>query len=396
METFQGYVRPDGQVGIRNDVLVIPGGFLATQICSMVAGTRTFLSGDQPSGHTGRDRATIARILIGLGMNPNIAGVLVLGARRTGGYPELEPGRLVDEIARSGKRVELVEIAAEGGTFRALESGAQLAREMVYDATRLRREPCPLSALSLGVKCGGSDTLSGLVGNPAIGHVFDRVVAAGGTAMFGETTEIIGAEHLLIKRAVNAEVAQAILRAAAEVEQRAIASGEDIRTINPVPANIAGGISTLEEKSLGAIHKSGTAPIQGVLAYGERPRGKGLYFCDNWQSANSIFAGYAASGAQLCLYQLGGGGMEGADLLHTSTSAVTPLLWATANPHTLAMAPTAIDFFSGTVLEGDESIEEAGERLLRMILEVASGGYTRVETLRHVDPTQVYLLDTPF
>jgi altronate dehydratase large subunit len=394
--SFLGYVRPDGTAGIRNDVLVIPGGLVATKICDFVRGTRTILTADGGSGRTSQDRETIARTLIGLGRNPNVASVLVHSASAGAGYPELKSERIADEIAQSGKRVELIDVDQEGGTFRALGKGVQLAREMVYQASQLRRQPFDLGHLAIGVKCGASDTTSGIAGNPVIGHLFDRLVGAGGSAFFGENTEIIGAEHVLAKRGANPEVSRRILEVAAQTEARALVAGEDLRTINPVPANIAGGISSLEEKSLGAIHKSGSAPIQRVLQYAERPPIKGLYFVDNWMSSSSIFAGYAASGAQLCIFQLGGGGWPGNDLLRTSTAVVAPLMWTTANPKTLAMAASSIDFYSGTVIEGTETIEEAGERLLKTVLDIASGTWTRVETIRHTDPTQIYLLDPPF
>jgi len=393
---FMGYARPDGSAGIRNYVLVIPWGLLAAKICDFVAGTRTILTADSGSGRTSRDRETIARTLIGMGRNPNVASVIVHTQGVGAGYPELKPARLAEEIARSGKRVEILDVAREGSTLRALEKGVQLAREMVLDASRLRRQTFDLSHLSIGVKCGHSDTTSGIAGNPVIGNLFDRIIAAGGTAFFGETTEIIGAEHVLARRAINDEVSRKILEAADEIETIAKATGEDIRTVNPVPSNIAGGISSLEEKSLGAIHKSGSAPIRGVLKYGERPEGKGLYFVDNWMSMGSIFAGYAASGAQLVIFQLGGGGLVGNDLLYTSTAVVAPLLWTTANPKTLAMAPTSIDFYSGTVIEGEDTIATAGEKLLQVVLDIASGTVTRVETLRHTDPTQIYLRDLSF
>jgi altronate dehydratase large subunit len=267
---------------------------------------------------------------------------------------------------------------------------------MVYEASRLRRQPCDLGQLALGVKCGASDTTSGIAGNPVIGNLFDRIVNAGGTAFFGENTEIVGAEHVLARRGASAEVSRRILEVAAETEARARAAGQDLRTINPVPANIAGGISTLEEKSLGAIHKAGSSRVQGVLRYAERPAGQGLYFVDNWMSVSSIFAGYAAAGAQLCIFQLGGGGWPGNDLLRTSTAVVAPLVWTTANPRTLAMASSSIDFYSGTVLEGQDTIESAGERLLEVVLDIASGTMTRVETIRHTDPTQIYLKEPPF
>ena len=147
---------------------------------------------------------------------------------------------------------------------------------------------------------------------------------------------------------------------------------------------------------MGAIHKSGSAPIQGVLEYAERPPGKGLYFVDNWMSLGSIFAGYAASGAQLTMFQLGGGGWTGNDLLHNSTAVVAPLMWTTANPKTLEMARSSVDFYSGTVIEGKETIEEAGERLFKMVLDIASGTFTKVETMKYADPTQIYLRDPAF
>ncbi len=393
---FLGYERPDGSVGIRNYVLVIPGGLLSAKICDFVEGTETFITADSGVGRTGRDRETIARTLIGLGKNPNVAAVIVHSLSSSAGYPELRPTRIAEEIAKSGKRVELIDVSKEGGTFRALEKGVQLAREMVLDASRYRRQYFDLSRLSVGVKCGFSDTTSGIAGNPVIGKLFDRIVDAGGTALFGENTEIIGAEHVLAGRAINEEVSRRILEVATETEERAKATGEDIRTINPVPENIAGGISTLEEKSLGAIYKSGTASIQGVLQYGEIPKGHGLYFVDNWEYGRSIFAGYAASGAQLVIFQLGGGGLECHDLLNTSTAVVAPLLWTTANPKTLAMAGTSIDFYAGTVTEGEETIKEAGERLLQLVIDVASGTFTKVETIKHTDPVQIYLKDSPF
>jgi altronate dehydratase large subunit len=393
---FLGYERPDGSAGIRNYVLIIPGRFMGESICHFVHGTRTINTADSGSGRTSRDRETIARTLIGLGKNPNVAAVIVHSMTGSADYPELKADRIAGEIAKSGKRVEVLEMARESGTFPAMEKGIQLAREMVRDASKLRRQPFGLDRLAMAVKCGHSDTTSGIAGNPVIGNLFDRIVDAGGTAFFGETTEIIGAEHILAKRAVNEEVARQIIEASDNIEEIAKSTGEDIRTINPVPSNIAGGISTLEEKSLGAIHKAGTRPIQGVLQYSEIPQGRGLYFVDNWMTISSIFTGFAASGAQLNLFQVGGGGIAGKDMLNNSTAVISPLLWTTANPNTLKMAPTCVDFYSGTVIEGKDTIEEAGEKLLQLVVETASGTFTKVETMRHSDPSQIYLQEPMF
>ena len=170
----------------------------------------------------------------------------------------------------------------------------------------------------------------------------------------------------------------------------------DIRTINPIPANIKGGLSSLEEKSLGAIHKAGTTPIQGVLQYAERPKGKGLFFVDNWMGSFSIFAGYAAAGSNLVMFQLGGGGLTGRDLLEGSPSVVAPFLWCTANPKTYAMAEDNIDFYSGSVIESKEDPELAGERLYRTVIDIASGTLSRSETLVYTEPIDLCLEEPRF
>lgn len=394
--SFLGYRRPDGSVGIRNYVLVLPGGLISSKICEFVTGTKTIITADIGSGRTKRDRETVARVLIGLGKNPNVAGVIVHGVSPSAGYPELNLEKLASQMAESKKPVEFISSRKYPDNLRLIEKGIRVTRQMVQDASKARRELVDDSSLSIAVKCGRSDTTSGVAGNPVMGYLFDRVVAAGGTAFFGETTEIIGAEHILARRAVTKEVGQAILDAAGAVEERAKKSGEDIRTINPIPANIAGGITTLEEKSLGAIHKAGTYPIQGVLKYGEIPLGKGLYFVDNWMTQMSIFPGYTAAGSTLLLFQMGGGGMLYDTLLSPSPGVVAPLMWATANHKAYQAAKESVDFYSGTVIEGKESVEEAGGRLLSLVQDIASGTMTKVETINYTDPVQMYLLDTPY
>ena len=394
--SFLGYRRPDGSAGIRNYVLVLPGGLVSSKICEFVAGTKTIITADIGSGRTKRDREIIARILMGLGKNPNVAGVIVHDISPSGAYPELSLEKLANQIAESKKPVEFISSRKYPDNLRLIEKGIRVARQIVHDASKARRELVDDGNLSIAVKCGRSDATSGVAGNPVMGYLFDRVVDAGGTALFGETTEIIGAEHILAKRAVTKEVSQAILDAAGTVEERAKKSGEDIRTINPIPANIAGGITTLEEKSLGAIYKAGTRSIQGVLKYGEIPPGKGLYFVDNWMTQASIFPGYTAAGSALLLYQMGGGGMLYDTLLSPSPGVVAPLLWTTANRTAYQAAKESVDFYSGTVIEGKESVAEAGERLLSLVQDIASGTMTKVETINYTDPVQMYLLDTPF
>lgn len=393
--TFLGYPRPDGSFGVRNYILVIPGGFHADEICHFVHGTKTVLTGNTPVLRASRDREAFFRLYTGLAMNPNVASVIVNGAAEGLDYPEVKPELLVEEVLKSGKRVELLK-PGDGDTLDYVAKGVRLARGLVQEASKLRREPCSDEHLAVGVKCGSSDPTSGIAGNPVIGRVYDVIVEAGGTAFFGESTEIIGAEKVLAKRAANEDVAQELLRVAFEAEERAKATGEDVRTINPVPANIKAGITTLEEKSLGAIHKSGTKPISGVLKYAERPRGRGLYFVDNSAWTLSIFMGYAAAGAQIVLYQLGGGGYRGDGIFYRTGSVVAPLIWCSANPKTRETGGWNLDFYSGTVIEGRETIDEAADRLYQTILDMASGTMTRTETLTHIDPNEVLTREPEF
>jgi altronate dehydratase large subunit len=394
--SFLGYPRPDGSVGTRNYVLVIPQGIISKSICDFVAGTRTIQTVDHGSGRTANDRDKIARVLIGLGRNPNVASVILHAASPGVGYPELRVERLADEIAAGDKRVEVLDPVKDGGVYGSIAKGIQLARRMVYEASKLRRMEVGDEHLCLGVKCGYSDTTSGIAGNPAIGYLFDKVVKAGGTAFLGETTEIIGAEHFLAKRAANPQVAKAILDAVAHREAMAKSTGVDIRTINPIPANIKGGLSSLEEKSLGAVHKAGTSTVQGVLQYGERPKGKGLYFVDCWMGSYSIFAGYAAAGSNLVMFQLGGGGLAGRELMEGCPAIVAPFMWCTPNPKTYEMARDNIDYYSGTVITDGEDPQEAGERLYRTVIDIASGTLSRSETLTHTDPIDLCLEEPRF
>ncbi len=394
--SWLGYRRPDGSAGARNVVLVLPGGLVGSKICQFVKGTVTLVTAETGHARTTRDRRTAGRFLANLGKNPNVAAVIVQGGSAAGYYPELNLERIADEIAATGKPVTLLTADKCGGTLGLLAKGIEVAREMVWQASKLKREPVEDGCLSLGVKCGNSDATSGLVGNGVVGYAYDKLVDAGGVAMFAENTEIIGAEHVLAKRAVSPEVAEAILASAKKMEDRGRAAGEDIRTINPVPSNFAGGISTLEEKSLGAIHKAGTRPIQGVLGYGEHPSRPGLYYVDNNANTFHMFSSFAAAGSQMVLFQLGGASVAEGGILDTSRGIVSPLVWLTGNRNTWERAKNSLDFCSASVLEGTETLEEAGERFYRLILETASGAMTKVETINHTDPFAIYYEDPIF
>lgn len=261
----------------------------------------------------------------------------------------------------------------------------------------MRREAAPLSKLTIGMKCGDSDATSGLAGNPALGRSVDRLIDAGGTALFSETLELIGAEQTLVQRAKTPEVAQRLLRLIADWEARAASIGEDIRTINPIPENIAAGITTLEEKSLGAVEKTGTRELSGVLDYCERPGAPGLWLMDAWMSSYSLLPSFAAAGAQIVLYQLGGNELppEDAPLSAVDPGLVAPLLTISGNPRTAKAAGDYLDVSTGGVLLGTETLDAAGEHILEEIVRAANGRATRGETMRYPEPFEVFF-EGPF
>lgn len=397
---FWGYSRPDGSVGVRNHVLILPATRNVNYICHRIAlavpGVTTFYTTGE-YGRTGSDRKRLARFLTGIARNPNVANVLLIGMPHGYGYPEFQTDALAAEIARSGRRLEILNVDRCGGLEGTVVQGIRLARELVREATAMRREAAPLSKLTIGMKCGDSDATSGLAGNPALGRAVDRLIDAGGTALFSETLELIGAEQTLVQRAKTPEVAQRLLRLIADWEARAASIGEDIRTINPIPENIAAGITTLEEKSLGAVEKTGTRELSGVLDYCERPGEPGLWLMDAWMSSYSLLPSFAAAGAQIVLYQLGGNELppEDAPLSAVDPGLVAPLLTISGNPRTAEAAGDYLDVSTGGVLLGTETLDAAGEHILEEIVRTASGRAARGETMRYPEPFEVFF-EGPF
>lgn len=397
---FWGYSRPDGSVGVRNHVLILPATRNVNYICHRIAlavpGVTTFYTTGE-YGRTGSDRKRLARFLTGIARNPNVANVLLIGMPHGYGYPEFQTDALAAEIAKSGTRLEILNVDRCGGLEGTVVQGIRLARELVREATAMRREAAPLSKLTIGMKCGDSDATSGLAGNPALGRSVDRLIDAGGTALFSETLELIGAEQTLVQRAKTPEVAQRLLRLIADWEARAASIGEDIRTINPIPENIAAGITTLEEKSLGAVEKTGTRELSGVLDYCERPGEPGLWLMDAWMSSYSLLPSFAAAGAQIVLYQLGGNELppEDAPLSAVDPGLVAPLLTISGNPRTAKAAGDYLDVSTGGVLLGTETLDAAGERILEEIVRAANGRATRGETMRYPEPFEVFF-EGPF
>jgi len=380
-----GYVRPDGKVGIRNHILVIPSSVCASEVAMRIASHvegAVALPNQHGCCQVGADLDLTAKTLIGLGKNPNVAAVLVVGL----GCEGIPTEKVAEEIAKTGKKVEYIIIQDCGGTLKAEEIGTRIVRNMAQEVVLLKREEVDISNLIYSVECGGSDTTSGLASNPVAGYVSDKIVDLGGTSMFSETTEIIGAEHLLARRAVNEEVAKKLLDIVSRCEEKAKTMGVDMRGGQPTPGNIEGGISTIEEKSLGCIYKGGTKPVQGVLEYAEEPNGKGLYVMDTPGQDIESITGMTAGGSQIVVFTTGRGTPTG--------SPIAPVIKITANPETYQKMIDNIDFYAGTIVEGDETIKDVGERLFKELIEVCNGKLTKAEALKHREFGMYKLIST--
>jgi altronate dehydratase large subunit len=396
--SFLGYERPDGTAGIRNHVLILPAGADANEIVYRIANdvnrTRFIRVGEEYS-RPHLERETIGRLLIGLGKNTNVAAVIVVSAHQHElEYEELRGDRLAEEIAKTGKPVELINGYTEKGTRNTVAKGFEIARKLVKESSKIRRKPCDVKQLTIGIKCGMSDPTSGIAGNPSLGAAMDILVDLGGTVIFNESTEWIGAEEALVERAVNKGVAQEILNIVNFIEERAKSYGEDIRSTNPNPSNRAAGITTLEEKSLGAIAKGGTRTIMGLLNYAEKPHSNGLYLMDGWSPTYSNMLSLAAAGANLCIFQLGGEAYGPIDppVNVINASIVSPNMFTTGNPRTYQKAHSFVDSNAGAdFFEGKITLSEAGEIIFKKIMDIASGEMTKLETINYVDPVEVYL-----
>lgn len=369
--TFQGYARPDGSFGVRNHLLVmsITGltGPAARRIGRSIPGAVVYAM-PFGSGVIGDDYTVHRRGLIGLGRNPNVGAVLVIG-----GHPP-QVAEFAAAIAETGKPVVAITLdACEHDALTLADRGIRAAARLALDLSRQRRVPAPLSALFVAGECGRSDPSSGLVSNPLVGGVLDAVVDAGGRAVIGETMEWFGTVHLLRPRAASPEIADAIEAAVRRREDAAVAAGIDLLGENPGPTNIEAGLSTLEEKALGTIAKGGSRPIQGVLGIAEAPPGPGLWLMDAPAYAPESLTGMVAAGAQLVLFTTGAG--------NSFVNSIAPTIKISANPDTVVRLDCQIDFAAADVFEGRRTLADAVPDLVTLTLEVASGTRTFGEVL---------------
>ena len=380
---YMGYRRENGKVGTRNHVAVIPAVVCANEVVENIVystqNTQPILH-HQGCCQTPPDLERITDCLIKVGENPNVGAALIVSL----GCEGVDTDRLEEAVRAAGKPVERINIQELGGTSASIQAGIDMAQKLALKITGQQREEIDFSEFVMGIKCGASDTTSGIASNPVIGYVADKIVDLGGTVIFGETTEFIGAEHILQRRAKNDHVASEIKRIVDEMENRAKAIGVDMRKGQPTPGNIEGGLSTIEEKSLGAIVKSGTRTIEGVIGYTEVPGGKGLWIKDSPGREIELLSGMAVGGSQVILFSTGRGAPQG--------FPVVPVMKICGNPVTYGRMSKDMDINAGRIVNGEKSIEQVGEETFDLLVRVASGQMTKGEAIKYTRSMDFYTL----
>jgi altronate dehydratase large subunit len=374
--TFLGYVRPDGRVGTRNHVLVVPTVICSSVVCERIAATAPDAIVALPHlagcGQLGPDMQLTHETLGAYCRHPNVGAVLVVAL----GCEQVVAQELASAARRVGKRAEIVSIQGEGGTPRAIAAGTRMAQDLASDISATSRQPCEINTLILSLKCGGSDYTSGLASNPTLGRVADRLVAMGGSAVLGEIAEIMGAEHVLAARARTPQIGQRLIQLIDRVELEARSLGLDIRGTQPSPGNIRGGLTTIEEKSLGATQKGGErTTLEDVVPYAGRITKPGLSVMDTPGLDVESVTGMVGGGAQVVVFTTGLGTPTG--------NPVAPVIKITGNARTARQMADNTDLDVSGVMHDTETIDAAADRLLDLIVAVCSGQLTAAERLGH-------------
>ena len=376
--TFYGYKRPDGRVGVRNHVLILPASVCASDttriIASQVTGAVTF-NNQLGCSQVPVDQAYTMDVMAGFAATPNIYGTVVVSL----GCENCQMDLVVKAIEeRTNKPIRQVIIQEAGGTLKAIEAAVRYAKEMVAEASLLRREEFPISELIVGTECGGSDPTSGLAANPLIGQLSDLLVEAGATPVLSDTTEFIGGEHLLAARAGNQEVHDRIYEIVHRYEKSLQMVGEEVREGNPSPGNKAGGLTTLEEKSLGCIHKGGHAPVSNVYDYAKPLKShEGLVIMDTPGNDPSSVAAMVAGGCQIIVFSSGRGTPTG--------NPIAPVIKITGNRETYKKMSDNIDVDASPIIYGSKTLEGMGDELLDLVVKTANGQQTKAESLGYVE-----------
>ncbi len=367
---LRGYRRPDGRVGFRNHVLILPttvcSSGVAQKISQAVPGSIS-VPNSSGCGLLGKDQEVYARTLVNTAGNPNVAATLVVGLGCEPVSAEIASAR----IEKFGKPVAHLSIQQVGGTTNTLQEGIRLAQQMVAGANSLKIGPVSVADLVIGLECGGSDAASGLTANPAVGAAVDRLVDEGGTAIIGETDECIGVELLMAANAKTEAVGKRIIEVVRRFEEHVRMYGADLSTGQPTRGNMEAGLSTIEEKSLGCVTKIGSRPIVEVLEYADIPRQKGPIFMDTPGFDVTSITGMVAAGCQIMVFTTGMGTPLG--------NAVAPVIRVISNTPAYHRMKENTDINAGTILEGIETTVGVGEKIYNMILQVANGQPTKAE-----------------
>jgi (2R)-sulfolactate sulfo-lyase subunit beta len=371
--TFHGYRRENGRVGVRNHVVILPVDDLSNAACEAVANNiKGALAIPHPYGRLqfGADLELHFRTLIGTGANPNVAAVVVIG---------IEDGwakRVADGVAKTGKPVSFFGIEGHGD-LETIRRASRQAKEYMHWASELRREERPLKDLWVSTKCGESDTTSGIGSNPCVGNAFDKLYPHGVTLVFGETTELTGGEHLVAARCRTPQVRErfmATFNRYQEVVNRHKTG--DLMDSQPTKGNIAGGLTTIEEKALGNIQKIGrTCMVDGVLDKAEAPSSPGLWFMDSSSAAAEMVTLCAASGYVVHFFPTGQCNVIGNPIL--------PVIKICANPRTVRLMAEHLDVDVSGITRREINMDQAGDKLLDMMFRTANGRLTAAETLGH-------------
>jgi altronate dehydratase large subunit len=379
---FSGYLREDGRPGIRNYLAIMSSVCCANEVSlaiNMEVRPSVLLAHSQGCGQTSPDVSRVSNTLIGLGKNPNVAAVLLVSL----GCESVNVEEVANAIAKNGKPVEVINIQETGGSQKAVSRGVTLARKMVGDL-RQDRVPLEIKDLVIGLKCGASDSFSGLITNPVVGRTVDQLVDLGTTVVFGEITEMLGAEHIIAHRIKNPEVRRRLFAATEEIEKAAIRMGVDMRGGQPSPGNIKGGLTTIEEKSLGAIIKSGTKEITGFLEYGEKVEGRGVFLLDSPGREPELLTGLAAAGAQVIIFTTGLGAPQG--------YPIVPVIKVGANRQTNEYLDNHVDlFFTFDEIQEPEAFNSCSKKLLSLLWEVCSGKLTKAEINNYSKYINIYV-----
>ena len=371
--TFLGYRRENGRVGVRNHVIVLPVDDISNAAAEAVANNiKGAMALPHPYGRLqfGADLELHFRTLIGTGSNPNVAAVVVIG---------IEPAwtKLVaDGIAKTGKPVHSFSIS-QNGDHETIMKASKAARELVQFASEKQREECPISELWVSTKCGESDTTSGCGANPTVGNAFDKLYGVGATLVFGETSELTGGEHLVAARCATPDVKEEFMKLFNSYQDMINRhKTSDLSDSQPTKGNIAGGLTTIEEKALGNIQKIGKkCKVDGVLDYAETPTAPGLWFMQSSSAAAEMVTLCAAAGYVVHFFPTGQGNIVGNPIL--------PVIKICANPRTVRTMGEHIDVDTSGLLQREMNMDGAGDQLLECMLRTANGRLTAAEALGH-------------